>query len=992
MFRHIPEARRKFYSRIKTFASLLVLVCWLSSASLALAQAWPTLDGVVADDTGQINASEVNQAAQALQALGIRPLAVFSQSGLGYASSGDLAYAAAQNYGLGQSGRVIDPDLFAVVVVLDTRQATILYGDRLKRYMEGNAALATHLREDYLNPSLQDQNYTKAFADTFTQAAREIDLQRNPPPTATPIPSVITNIDTKGLGNSLLIGLGVIIFLVVLAVAGPALWRTWQRNKAAEARRQSLREQLLQARNVAADMITDLDFPDDPQRQIQYRFLALSLEKERPEQLANITAQYEQIYDRLVPALATFNTLNQSTPATEQELTNAIAGYQQVQSEVRYASGFLEWLAEQGRIVEGQIASAPSEVDAAKKALAAATEELTTLAAAAPDLDLPAAGSILTQVSAKLNEADTASNASPPRPLAAYDASVQARSLLDKVMASWRRLSAIYKELVQNREKLAGLRTKGFKLSQVDDPMAASVEQLRKAATSISSNQRNSDELLQKATEIVNATDEQTVRLISLQADNEKALERLKREGDEVKKMIDAGARAFDAVDEYAEESWRDIKGNGTEAQRAADFAFNLWQEASKQNALTPQSPQDFDAARSMIDQASEALAKSRELVAAIVTRLEYIRESQRVAAEEIAAAQKDITGGEAFVARYDTDISPRPSDLLSEAARLLEAARAEMSRPKPNWIEVVALARKANDTADRALADARSEQQAMEARRLKVKTNSQQAAASLSRASNFASVHRADLSPDVFTMLEGAQEGAKRGEEILATAQSRRVEDVELGRALDEAASTLAEAREAADGAFALAESQFRTMEALRTQLNNVFTQADATIASADALIAQNSNSVGREAHELLDQAVSLMPEQVNASDARSLTAAVTAAQQAEQLALQAYNSAQADIDAHNRAAQAQQMQDMLSTLAALGMAAASSGGSRRRSRGGWGGGGGTISIGGGGGWGGGGSSSGGWGGGGSSSGSWGGGGSSGGSWGGGGSSSGGW
>jgi len=215
-------------------------------------------------------------------------------------------------------------------------------------------------------------------------------------------------------------------------------------------------------------------------------------------------------------------------------------------------------------------------------------------------------------------------------------------------------------------------------------------------------------------------------------------------------------------------------------------------------------------------------------------------------------------------------------------------------------------------------------------------------------------------------------------------------VEDIELGRALDDAVAQLAEARDNADKAFAQAETQFQAMEALRSSAYDAVSRAESAIASAETIIEQGAGVVRREAHDLLELALAQMPRQVEPNDAPALRALVASAQQAEQYAVQAHNSAVADIDAHNRAVQARQMQDVLQTIAVLGTAVATSGGGRRRSRGGWGGGGG-ISIGGGG-WGGGGSSSGGWGGGGSSSGGWGGGGSAGGGWGGGGSSSGGW
>src|SRR5262249_32747267 len=149
-------------------------------------------------------------------------------------------------------------------------------------------------------------------------------------------------------------------------------------------RRRSLQEQLVQARNVSADMITNLDFPADPTRQLQYRFVSLALQKERPAQLASITTQYNRTYKIVADALSHYNTLNSSTPTTAEGMTAAIAGYQAVQSQIQQATNFLTQISDLSKQVQQQAAAAPDEVDQAKKALAAATSNIERLAAA-PD-------------------------------------------------------------------------------------------------------------------------------------------------------------------------------------------------------------------------------------------------------------------------------------------------------------------------------------------------------------------------------------------------------------------------------------------------------------------------------------------------------------------------------------------------------------------------------------------------------------------------------
>ena len=297
-----------------------------------------------------------------------------------------FGHNAATNYGYMKNG-IVDPNLFAIVVTLSNRQLTIILGDGLNSVMADpptGKGVGTEIRTQYVQPALAAGNYTQAFVDGFQQAAKEINLVRNPPtqtPVPTPAPSVITNVDTSGIGNALLWIVGVIILGIALLIIIPLVYRSYRRNQDAAARRRSLQEQLAQARTVAADMITNLDFPADPHDQIQYRFLALALERERPDQLAQITAQYNQTYNRVADALSRFNALNSSTPTADADITAAVTGYQYVQSEIKDAAAFLAHITDLGKQVEQQTASAPDEVDQAKKALAAATGSLQRLVA-----------------------------------------------------------------------------------------------------------------------------------------------------------------------------------------------------------------------------------------------------------------------------------------------------------------------------------------------------------------------------------------------------------------------------------------------------------------------------------------------------------------------------------------------------------------------------------------------------------------------------------
>jgi hypothetical protein len=958
----------------------------------------------VVDDSGKLDAGRINQAAAKLQDLGIKPLMVFSQGGLGFGSDAEaLGRAAAQQYGLASNDGTLNSDLFAIVVILNTRQASIVYGDRLKSALEqrrGSGTLADQIRADHLNPNLANGDYTQAYVDSINYAAQQIDLFRNPPPTATPQPAVVTNVDTGPIGDALLwIFIGVIV-VIGLAILGPVLWRNYRRKQEQAARMRSLREQLTQARNVAADMITSLDFPADPNEQIQYRFLALALSRERPEQLAQLTAQYNTIYASLKDALTRYDALNERTYNTEQELTQGIAEYQWVQETYKNGGDFLQHLADVGKEVEGQIAAAPGEVDAAKKAIAAATDDLSRLAAAAPDLTLANAEQFSAPATARLQDAENILGATPPLPLRAYDQARTASSLAEASRQSLAELSQSYAHFTQARQRLAAARQKGFKLASADAAFGAALNALNGAARALGPEQRQQfTQALANAKQAIEQATAGISREVALHAANETALAALGAAGEQLRTYIQQGAQAFDAVDEYAPSSWQDIKGNGTEAQKRANDAYELWQQATALNQVTPGGKQDFAEAAANIDEANTLIGEARALVAAVIERLDHLRKSQAIAQDEIAAAEKDIGAGRAFVRQYDPDITLRPDEMLAQADKQLTEAKQEVSLPRPDWIKVVELARSANDLADKSLADARSQEQAMEARRRKVQTAGEQALASLSRLRNFVQVHAGDIHPSIDKAVQDADRALQTAQQELEPLKQRAIEDVARATLLDRTATGYVNAQKIADDAYKLAYDQFQIMEGLRRDATNAIEQARRSIHEAQGYLQENQHVLSNAPFNYLHQAVGLMPKWRDNADAQGLRSMQAAANKAHERAAAAIQAASNEIQQYNEQVRAREASDNAASMAMLvGIlgSMASSGSRRRSSGGGWGSWGGGWSGGGGGGGGfsigGGGHSSGGFGGGGSSGGGFGGGGSSGGGWGGGGSSSGGW
>ena len=106
-----------------------------------------------------------------------------------------------------------------------------------------------------------------------------------------------------------------------------------------------------------------------------------------------------------------------------------------------------------------------------------------------------------------------------------------------------------------------------------------------------------------------------------------------------------------------------------------------------------------------------------------------------------------------------------------------------------------------------------------MEVRRQRLNTAAQQAAASVSRAANFAALHSTDLDRTILDMLQNAQAQLQTAQQAALQAQGGRLEDAALGRALDQLAATYASAQKSADEAYSRAARDFGQMEALRRE-----------------------------------------------------------------------------------------------------------------------------------------------------------------------------
>jgi hypothetical protein len=300
--------------------------------------------------------------------------------------------------------------------------------------------------------------------------------------------------------------------------------------------------------------------------------------------------------------------------------------------------------------------------------------------------------------------------------------------------------------------------------------------------------------------------------LIELRAENDQRALALGVQARRVAALIETARQTFDLVDEFAESTWNDIRGNGSEAEASAAEAATLWQRAVARNTLESQ---EFAAARENLNALEAQLARATGLSEAIIQRLKDLEHARAIARQELAAAAADVAAGNSYLAAHDPDIGKQPEDQLRKAADLLAQSEAEVAKPKPDWLALVRLAQAANAEADAALAGARSEVETMDKLRAQVQHAQQLAASEVQRAKRFYETHRSDLGWSISDSLHDLQEQLQLAHDALRQAES--LAEDQRRQALEQARGRFVNVDGRADQVYAKLYAAFQEIQAAR-------------------------------------------------------------------------------------------------------------------------------------------------------------------------------
>ncbi|MFN8479393.1 MAG: TPM domain-containing protein [Kouleothrix sp.] len=927
-----------------TMLGLLALL--LALPAIALAQGRIVID----DTTGGINQNSVRSAAQSLAGKGATVVVlVTDQTG-----SDPQAYASQKLQSNGIQASPLDPSAIIYLVALDQRNVFIYYG------ADWNATLGPtyqNIANNDMIPQMARGNITDGLVAGINSTVQAIDNPPGAPISLVPIAIAI-----------------VVIALLVIGV--PLLLRSLSKRRAATQALAQARQAADEARKRAGAAIADFgQLLNTARAKAQYDTLSYT-----PADVAQIGEWQNNAEQLFGKAQEQFDGASEalsatSTPSPEQ-YAQATQRYTAIEQQVAAARASLEQ-AEQRRTELDQLnASAPGEIDRPKKALADAAAQLDALGP-----EIPNAQAILRTLGDMVARAEGL--LADHRAAEAIAAAGAASANIDELVRTLARYSDMREGISAGRAAAEKVASQGYRIEHGIAAFDRAETLLHQAATALEHDSATARELLDQA----EATRAEGVArgggMPALQRANAQRLPTIQAAATDTNEYIGQGRAAFTTVNEFAETTWTDIRGNGSEAEAAAHDASQLIARATERNTMEQQ---DFAGAQADLNAAEERLGFARTLVDTILQRLKDLQAARDAARAEINAAQTDIDAGWQFVHANDPDVGKNPETNLQQAGTLLAQATAEIQQPRPNWLTIVKQALEANRLADQAIANARSEVEAMNALREQAQRAQQLATGEVQKIAQFVGLHEQALPGDAPEQLDALQRELQQATTLHQAAQVH--EETARANDLRNAVTGYTTVEQHAEQLYTNLYAAFQRSEQLRTTLAREVDAAESALAQAvQQYNANASYFASTDIANLIHSAQAALDAIGNPRTENRLQEAVRNAQQARTNAEYANQLLNEQIS-RLRNAQARQRLDDVLTGAMIGSALGGRGGHGGRHRGGWSDGGGRS--GGGGGWSSGGGSFGGWGGG--SGGGWGGGGGGGGGWGGGGGGGNGW
>ncbi len=395
------------------------------------------------------------------------------------------------------------------------------------------------------------------------------------------------------------------------------------------------------------------------------------------------------------------------------------------------------------------------------------------------------------------------------------------------------RHARIRADIWQERENGIAVERQGFRLDASRQALVEAEQALAEAAAALQRGEPDAAiSQLDAAQARLDAAIVQGSGAPALYERNAQRIAALEQRGLQAAERIAEGRRVFDIVDEFAESAWSDIRGNGSEAQAAADRAHEHWERARAANSMETQ---QFLLAREQLDAAEQELNFVDQLIEAIIERLKALENARDAARALLAEAERSIASGEEFVRAHDPDVSKAPEEQLREAAAQLAIARAEAQQEKPDWLRLAAAASAADRLADEALALARSEAEIMQKLRQQVDRLQPIIAGEVNKIARFVNVHDADITPASVAALQALIQRFEQAQAL--DARARQVEEEERRAALEQLSAAYQALEQETRTVYQAVYGDVQRLEQVRSKLNATLSEARNWLNSAESI-----------------------------------------------------------------------------------------------------------------------------------------------------------
>ena len=812
---------------MRTLLFLIIII------NISLAQNFPTLDGYVATDSSKIDVAAINKTAQQLKDNGLEPLVIFVDGSIGHSLNDASNYLnqAIEHYSLSDNPNraVIFVGTNPLVFSDGERPLYIEYSDVLAPVLEsqsGSDKIVDIIRNRVIVPKLAAGDFTGAVQAGLSDINKRYlesqgisTGQRLPTTNPSQSTTTTTTTPTPATDNNFALGL---FFLVAIPILALLFFRSRKRpgsSRAITAEEAELGQLLSEKRaKIDTDIIeltesenADNYFPPDPEKQHNMKAIIDLLKDERADELAELKTNYQENYDLLANSKRKYDALVQEEEASEhdlEEFKSYVPEYEQILNNLEEVKVFAGSLADKRDNLKTEIAQINQRTKVVEDLLHQSKDVYAKLYLK----DWPEAKEVYYGFDEALYEIK---NIEETKPFAALEKLKILEQDLQTVNDSVSEIRASEKEFVNFEPWLKEKRDEGYRLENVDKLSSDLKEQITLAKNLL---QQNEYKVLGAQVEGVSElADDLFVgsrHFVSLFKENQERFDKIEADSQRVKKNIEKAAIVFDIVDDYAPESWADIKGNGSEAQKAAEQAYEFYSKAKELNSFNEQ---NFDYAADMLDLADAELKRADELSASIEKRLKNLQHAQKTARDELNLVKKDLAKDWDYLKQEKVDrvVGDKAENLMNEAAQYIARVEQEFKQTKPNWLIMMAWIQKADKLVDEALEVIRAEEEAMERRRVIMESEKVEAETALERILEYARVHPNDISLETKQQLENSQAYYLKAIQLEKT--SKNLYDDDLTRAYIEAAQSFDQAQQLAELAYKKAEKDFAEMEELR-------------------------------------------------------------------------------------------------------------------------------------------------------------------------------